>query len=145
MASLFPNLNLVGSVLPTAGTSTAGGLYPMMPFTMTAGVLDDAKSKAKSLESEAKDALDGAAGSAKSEAEQLRSRASAASPAGKGKIELYSGKYYAACALGGILACGITHAFVTPLDLVKCRRQVRPCSPHAQRWCSRPSPSAAGR
>jgi solute carrier family 25 phosphate transporter 3 len=22
------------------------------------------------------------------------------------------------------LACGLTHAFVTPLDLVKCRRQV---------------------
>ncbi|KXS98587.1 hypothetical protein AC578_4307 [Pseudocercospora eumusae] len=41
-----------------------------------------------------------------------------------GKIELYSGKYYAACTFGGLMACGITHWGVTPLDLVKCRRQV---------------------
>ncbi|EPS45991.1 hypothetical protein H072_27 [Dactylellina haptotyla CBS 200.50] len=41
-----------------------------------------------------------------------------------GKIELYSSKYYAACMLGGIVACGPTHTFVTPLDLVKTRRQV---------------------
>jgi len=26
--------------------------------------------------------------------------------------------------LGGIIACGPTHTSVTPLDLVKCRRQV---------------------
>jgi len=39
-------------------------------------------------------------------------------------IELYSGKYFAACGLGGVLACGPTHSAVTPLDLVKCRRQV---------------------
>jgi solute carrier family 25 phosphate transporter 3 len=41
-----------------------------------------------------------------------------------GKIELYSPKYYAACTFGGLLACGLTHTFVTPMDLVKCRRQV---------------------
>lgn len=41
-----------------------------------------------------------------------------------GRIELYSPKYYAACTFGGILACGLTHTAVTPLDLVKCRRQV---------------------
>ncbi|OLL23857.1 putative mitochondrial phosphate carrier protein [Neolecta irregularis DAH-3] len=41
-----------------------------------------------------------------------------------GDIELYSGKYYTACMIGGILACGPTHTIVTPLDLVKCRRQV---------------------
>ncbi|USW54931.1 Putative mitochondrial phosphate carrier protein Pic2/Mir1 [Septoria linicola] len=41
-----------------------------------------------------------------------------------GKIELYSGKYYAACTFGGLMACGVTHWGVTPLDLVKCRRQV---------------------
>ncbi|KAI6712913.1 hypothetical protein PZA11_007101 [Diplocarpon coronariae] len=39
-------------------------------------------------------------------------------------IELYSGKYFGACGLGGIIACGPTHTAVTPLDLVKCRRQV---------------------
>jgi len=42
----------------------------------------------------------------------------------KPKIELYSGKYFAACAVGGIIACGPTHTAVTPLDLVKTRRQV---------------------
>lgn len=42
----------------------------------------------------------------------------------KPKIELYSGKYFAACAVGGVIACGPTHTAVTPLDLVKTRRQV---------------------
>ena len=42
----------------------------------------------------------------------------------KGGIELFSKEYYAACTLGGIIACGPTHSSVTPLDLVKCRRQV---------------------
>ncbi|USW52100.1 Putative mitochondrial phosphate carrier protein Pic2/Mir1 [Septoria linicola] len=42
----------------------------------------------------------------------------------KEKIELFSGTYFAACTLGGIIACGPTHTAVTPLDLVKCRRQV---------------------
>ncbi|KAL3425002.1 hypothetical protein PVAG01_04283 [Phlyctema vagabunda] len=41
-------------------------------------------------------------------------------------IELYSGKYFAACGLGGVIACGPTHTAVTPLDLVKVRRQVDP-------------------
>ncbi|ODQ64687.1 mitochondrial carrier [Nadsonia fulvescens var. elongata DSM 6958] len=44
-------------------------------------------------------------------------------PAG---IKLYSPEYYAACTIGGIAACGPTHALVTPLDLVKCKRQVDP-------------------
>ncbi|KAF3492156.1 mitochondrial phosphate carrier protein [Arthroderma uncinatum] len=43
-----------------------------------------------------------------------------------GKIELYSGKYYASCITGGILACGLTHAAVTPMDLAKCRLQIDP-------------------
>jgi solute carrier family 25 phosphate transporter 3 len=51
-------------------------------------------------------------------------KASSTAQAKAGKIELYSGKYYAACTIGGILACGLTHTAVTPLDLVKCRRQV---------------------
>ncbi|KAI5800514.1 putative mitochondrial phosphate carrier protein [Pyronema domesticum] len=41
-----------------------------------------------------------------------------------GHIEMYSPKFYAACTFGGLLACGVTHTAVTPLDLVKCRRQV---------------------
>lgn len=43
-----------------------------------------------------------------------------------GKIEPNTGKYFVNCALGGIIACGPTHTSVTPLDLVKCRRQVDP-------------------
>ncbi|KAG5368704.1 putative mitochondrial phosphate carrier protein [Yarrowia sp. C11] len=43
-----------------------------------------------------------------------------------GPIELYSAKYFAACTFGGIIACGPTHSAVTPLDVVKCRRQVDP-------------------
>jgi solute carrier family 25 phosphate transporter 3 len=41
-----------------------------------------------------------------------------------GHIEPWSRKYYAACTFGGMLACGLTHTAVTPLDLIKCRRQV---------------------
>jgi solute carrier family 25 phosphate transporter 3 len=41
-----------------------------------------------------------------------------------GGIEMHSAKFYAACTFGGLLACGVTHTAVTPLDLVKCRRQV---------------------
>lgn len=32
--------------------------------------------------------------------------------------------YYAKCMTGGVLACGITHAAICPLDIVKCRKQV---------------------
>ncbi|MCJ1379011.1 hypothetical protein MMC17_002110 [Xylographa soralifera] len=41
-------------------------------------------------------------------------------------IELYSGTYFGACLVGGVIACGPTHTAITPLDLVKCRRQVDP-------------------
>ena len=37
--------------------------------------------------------------------------------------EFGSPKYFALCAVGGALSCGITHTAVTPLDLVKCRLQ----------------------
>lgn len=40
--------------------------------------------------------------------------------------EFGSATYYAYCAFGGILSCGITHTAVVPLDLVKCRIQVDP-------------------
>lgn len=32
--------------------------------------------------------------------------------------------YYSKCMLGGILACGLTHAAITPLDVTKCNMQV---------------------
>lgn len=64
------------------------------------------------------------AGQLSAEAQKEYQKASGAAQAKTGKIELYSAKYYAACTLGGLLACGITHTAMTPLDLVKCRRQV---------------------
>lgn len=45
---------------------------------------------------------------------------------GGGNIKMYSPAYYAACAVGGNLCCGITHMAVTPLDLVKCNMQIDP-------------------
>ncbi|CAG7945326.1 unnamed protein product [Penicillium nalgiovense] len=53
-----------------------------------------------------------------------------------GKIEPNSLKYFLSCGVGGIIACGPTHTAVTPLDLVKCRRQVDPkiYSSNIQAW-----------
>ncbi|XP_072973005.1 mitochondrial phosphate carrier protein 3, mitochondrial-like [Typha angustifolia] len=47
-------------------------------------------------------------------------------PSKKGKIETHSPLYYAACTVGGITSCGLTHMVVTPLDLVKCNMQIDP-------------------
>ncbi|XP_022921617.1 mitochondrial phosphate carrier protein 3, mitochondrial-like [Cucurbita moschata] len=44
----------------------------------------------------------------------------------KEKIKMYSPPFYAACTVGGILSCGLTHMTVTPLDLVKCNMQIDP-------------------
>ena len=38
--------------------------------------------------------------------------------------EFGSAKYFALCGFGGILACGLTHTAMVPLDLVKTRIQV---------------------
>ncbi|KAK1769980.1 mitochondrial carrier [Phialemonium atrogriseum] len=72
-------------------------------------VVDDAKNKAQKLSNEAAKEFEVASQKAQQKA---------------GKIELFSGKYYAACTFGGLLACGLTHTAVTPLDLIKTRRQV---------------------
>lgn len=53
-------------------------------------VVDDAKNKATKLGDEATKEFN---------------KASAAAQAKSGKIELYSGKYYAACTFGGLMAC----------------------------------------
>lgn len=39
---------------------------------------------------------------------------------------MHSPMYFAACSLGGILSCGLTHTAVTPVDLVKCNKQSNP-------------------
>ena len=36
----------------------------------------------------------------------------------------HDSSYYAKCMLGGLLACGLTHAGITPLDVAKCNMQV---------------------
>ncbi|XP_034251478.1 phosphate carrier protein, mitochondrial-like [Thrips palmi] len=66
--------------------------------------------------------------SAKCEGNQLVKgrNISAASVAEGDSCEFGSNKYFALCALGGILSCGITHTMIVPLDLVKCRLQVDP-------------------
>lgn len=38
--------------------------------------------------------------------------------------DVHDMSYYMKCMMGGILSCGLTHTAVTPLDIVKCRRQV---------------------
>lgn len=40
--------------------------------------------------------------------------------------DVHDATYYLKCMAGGLLACGLTHAAITPLDVVKCRRQVDP-------------------
>jgi len=40
--------------------------------------------------------------------------------------DTHDASYYMKCVFGGAMACGLTHCAVTPLDLVKCRRQVNP-------------------
>ena len=38
--------------------------------------------------------------------------------------DVHDATYYGKCMVAGVLACGLTHAAVCPLDIVKCRRQV---------------------
>ncbi len=40
------------------------------------------------------------------------------------RVKFGTMEYYALCAFGGALSCGLTHTAVVPLDLVKCRIQV---------------------
>ncbi|KAK4750532.1 hypothetical protein SAY87_004014 [Trapa incisa] len=65
------------------------------------------------------------AGSISSSAEQRSFMIPAPSESIK-RIEMFSPRYYAACAVGGSLCCGLTHMTVTPLDLVKCNMQIDP-------------------
>lgn len=60
-----------------------------------------------------------------------RTPAGVASPlmvpsASERKIVMFSGEYYRACAVGGMLCCGLTHMGVTPIDVVKCNMQIAP-------------------
>ncbi|KAF2221766.1 mitochondrial carrier domain-containing protein [Elsinoe ampelina] len=119
MPSLFPGLDALSSTFGASSPlnfiqkpvqqSKTSTTFSRTDIFQTWSVADDAKAKAQEVgEVVVKD----------------YQKASAAAQAKAGNIELYSAKYYAACTFGGLLACGVTHWAVTPLDLVKCRRQV---------------------
>jgi solute carrier family 25 (mitochondrial phosphate transporter), member 3 len=63
----------------------------------TYSVVDDAKNKAQKLSKDAQAELE---------------KASSKALAKTGKIQLYSGQYYAACTFGGLLACVSVHQHV---------------------------------
>lgn len=116
MASLYPQQAILRDTFsahhpfaPRRTSATHSPLQARPELYSVWSVADDAKDKAAKL-------ADGAV--------QNFEKASAKAQATTGAIELYSAKYYAACTFGGLLACGLTHTAVTPLDLVKCRRQV---------------------
>lgn len=40
------------------------------------------------------------------------------------KLELFTSKYYAACAVGGMMSAGSIHFLITPFDMLKVNMQV---------------------
>lgn len=97
MSQLFPRPDaLPGSVYSPApsrmqATTSAPTPYQARPELYGAwSTVDDAKAKATKLGTEATKEFE---------------KASSAAQAKAGKIELYSGKYYAACTFGGMMAC----------------------------------------
>lgn len=112
MSPLYPKKEtLEGSIYsPLSSRQTKPSSYMGRPdIFRTFSVADNAREEAHKLSEEATMEFE---------------KASALAQKKAGKIEMYSGKYYAACTFGGLLACGLTHTAVTPLDLVKTRRQV---------------------
>jgi solute carrier family 25 phosphate transporter 3 len=114
MARYFPNREAYQGppTHPASMTSSPSRATPWQARPELYGALsvaDDVGNKAKQLGADAKQGLEKATSQAQGK---------------PGKMELYSGSYYASCTFGGLLACGLTHTAVTPLDLVKTRRQV---------------------
>jgi solute carrier family 25 phosphate transporter 3 len=103
MAPLFPNYDTLQQTLGSSSRRpqnkpNASGPTPYqarLELYPAYSIVDDAKNKAHKLSAEA--AKDFEAASQKAQAKA-------------GKIELYSGKYYAACTFGGMLACVSGHA-----------------------------------
>lgn len=54
---------------------------------------------------------------------RILAAAAANPPITNNSCEFGSTKYFLLCGLCGILACGTTHTFVVPLDVIKCRIQ----------------------
>lgn len=40
--------------------------------------------------------------------------------------DVHDATYYLKCMMGGILACGLTHTAIVPLDVMKCKKQLDP-------------------
>jgi solute carrier family 25 phosphate transporter 3 len=40
--------------------------------------------------------------------------------------DTHDSSYYFKCMIGGMLACGLTHTAIVPLDVMKCKKQVDP-------------------
>ena len=53
----------------------------------------------------------------------VESAGSAAGSTAESAPKGHDNSYYGKCMVGGILACGITHPLVCPLDIVKCNMQ----------------------
>lgn len=97
MAPLYPNRDTLQASLTNPATSPRiqSGATPWQARTElypAFSIVDDTKDKAKKAGNEATKELEKASHQAKA---QVKS----------GQIELYSGRYYAACTFGGLLAC----------------------------------------
>jgi solute carrier family 25 phosphate transporter 3 len=93
MSHLYPRPEaLKASVYsPIESTMSKPTPYQARPELFSVySVVEDAKGKAHKLSAEATREFE---------------KASSAAQAKAGKIELYSGKYYAACTFGGLMAC----------------------------------------
>ncbi|WPG98881.1 mitochondrial carrier [Acrodontium crateriforme] len=118
MSSFFPSSSTLSATFGTPATATPmASSAKRSPYQARSelygswSVAEDAKDKASQLTAAASKEIE---------------KASALAQSKTGAMELYSPKYYASCIFGGLMACGLTHWAVTPLDLVKCRRQVDP-------------------
>ena len=40
--------------------------------------------------------------------------------------DVHDATYYFKCMIGGVLACGLTHTAIVPLDVMKCKKQIDP-------------------
>jgi solute carrier family 25 phosphate transporter 3 len=98
--SIVPDRDVLQSSLANPGTNPRlqSGATPWQARTElypAFSVIDDAKDKTKKVGNEAVKSLEKASGTAQAKT---------------GNIELYSGRYYAACTFGGLLAC-VSHCF----------------------------------
>ena len=95
MPSLFPSYSILQDAFSLHQPFRQARAEPLNPSShrdrfIAWSAVDDVKSRAGNLSTEAQKEL---------------SKASQTAQAKAGTIELYSGKYYAACTFGGLIAC----------------------------------------